>query len=541
MPACHWRDRVKPSFDAWTARPCKCPQAVAYYSLADVIGFGGAAGGGKSHWELGTALTQQRRSTLFRREASQVEDLFKEACKILDQAGEPYETRGKTIHVAREDRELEFGGMQYLDDWRKKKGQARDAFLFDEASEFEEVQFRTLIAWNRSVITGQRCRIGLSFNPPSIKHGIWLIDYFGPWLDPKYHPANPEWLDSERRPKGEPHAEYGELRWFITVDDLDVEVDGPGPVRVTSRDGRVEDFLPMSRTFIKSLLDDNEYLAGTGYESRLMQLPSAARKQLRWGDFTVEETDDADQCIPTRWVLEAQDRWLRLQEAATTSDGRPDAPLSSVGADPARGGTNKTAFVARIGTWFDYPEAHPGAETLDGAEVITRLAKFMSRYRIVRNVVIGMDVIGVGGSPVDEGRRQKLHIVAMGGGEAAPDHATDRSGIYGFANLRAYWYWSLREALDPENGQDLAIPPDRELLADLCAVHYDDKALRGIQMELKKTVAKRLGRSPDKGDAFVYAFAVRPAVFEYQSASNRKGGGVGAFAPGRSRGRKSQW
>lgn len=505
-----------PSFEAWTAKPCRCPQAVAYYSLADILGIGGAAGGGKSHWELGTAFTQHRRTTLFRREKTQVEDLFKEARRILDVAGEPYEASGKTIYLPREDREIEFAGIQHADDWRKQKGRPRDAFLFDEATEFEELMIRSLVAWNRSAIPGQHCVIGLAFNPPSIKHGIWLIDYFAPWLDPK-HPKP---------------AEYGELRWFITVDDKDVEVPGPDPVEVETTGGRIENFIPLSRTFIKALLDDNEYYAGTDYEARLMSLPGAMRRQYRYGDFNVEEIDEPNQCIPTRWVLLAQERWQAMQEASTTSDGRPDAPLSAVGADPARGGTNKTAFVARIGTWFDYPETHPGAETLDGAEVIKRLAKFMARYRVVRNVMVGMDVIGVGSSPVDEGRRQQMSIIAMGGGEAAPEKATDRSGVYGFANLRAYWYWMLREALDPELGQNLAIPPDRDLLADLCAPRYDDRALRGLTLEKKTEVAKRLQRSPDKGDAFVYAFAVKPLLIGYETVVKRAPG-VRAFAPAR--------
>jgi hypothetical protein len=513
-PACHWRGRPTPTLAAWTARSCDCPQALAYYSQADVIGFGGAAGGGKSDWELGTALTQHRRTTVFRREEKQTSDLQQRACAILDEAGEPYKVSGNVVYVPREDRQIDFGGIQHADNWRKHRGNARDAFLFDEASEFEEVMIRTLFAWNRSAVAGQRSKIGMCFNPPTIKHGIWLIDYFGPWLDPKH--ARP--------------AKYGELRWFITVDDKDIELPGPEPVQIETKSGRIEKFIPLSRTFIKSLVDDNEYYAGTDYEAKLMSLPGASRLQLRYGDFNVEEIDEPNQCIPTRWVLLAQERWQAMQEAANTPDGRPDAPLSAVGADPARGGINKTAFVARIGTWFDYPETHPGSETPDGAEVIKRLAKFMSRYRVVRKVMVGMDVIGVGSSPVDEGRRQNMNIIAMGGSEAAPERATDRAGIYGFANLRAYWYWMLREALDPELGQNLAIPPDRDLLADLCAPKYDDKALRGITIEKKSEVAKRLGRSPDKGDAFVYAFAVQPQIVGYESVAKRAPG-VRAFAP----------
>jgi hypothetical protein len=42
------------------------------------------------------------------------------------------------------------------------------------------------------------------------------------------------------------------------------------------------------------------------------------------------------------------------------------------------------------------------------------------------------------------------------------------------------------------------------LLVDLCAPQWK-LAVRGIQIESKEDLIKRIGRSPDKGDAVVYA------------------------------------
>jgi hypothetical protein len=50
-------------------------------------------------------------------------------------------------------------------------------------------------------------------NPPTTPEGLWVVKYWGPWLD-QTHP-NP--------------AEPGALRWFTTVAGEDREVDGPGP------------------------------------------------------------------------------------------------------------------------------------------------------------------------------------------------------------------------------------------------------------------------------------------------------------------------
>jgi hypothetical protein len=48
------------------------------------------------------------------------------------------------------------------------------------------------------------------------------------------------------------------------------------------------------------------------------------------------------------------------------------------------------------------------------------------------------------------------------------------------------------------------LPPDPLLLADLTAPTFEITS-RGIKVETKEEVIKRLGRSPDRGDAVVMA------------------------------------
>ena len=79
----------------------------------------------------------------------------------------------------------------------------------------------------------------------------------------------------------------------------------------------------------------------------------------------------------------------------------------------------------------------------------------------------------------------------------------------GFKNKRAETYWRIREALDPTNPEPLALPPDPELLGDLCAVRYKVVPMgqeAGIQMNSKDEIKELLGRSPDKGDAVSMTF-----------------------------------
>ncbi len=87
---------------------------------------------------------------------------------------------------------------------------------------------------------------------------------------------------------------------------------------------------------------------------------------------------------------------------------------------------------------------------------------------------------------------------------AAGSEGHDKTGRLKFVNVRAAAYWGMREALDPDSGDGLMLPPDSELLADLCAPHWSMRT-SGIQIESKDEISKRIGRSPDAGDAVVLA------------------------------------
>ena len=79
-------------------------------------------------------------------------------------------------------------------------------------------------------------------------------------------------------------------------------------------------------------------------------------------------------------------------------------------------------------------------------------------------------------------------------------------------NVRAYAYWALRDMLDPERGQKLALPPDQELLSDLSAPRWA-MTMQGLKVEPKEDIVKRLGRSPACAVA-VFLAILRPPVYD---------------------------
>lgn len=453
--------------------PQEGPQSAAYYSEADIVFYGGSAGGGKSDLLIGAALTTQQHSIIFRREAVQLTGIEERMTKILG-TRKGYNSKSGVWRLPG-NRIMELGSVKEPDDWLKYQGRGHDLKGFDEICHFLESQFRTLIGWMRTDDPKVRQRVICAGNPPTNSEGEWVIRYWAPWLDPMYpNPAKP-----------------GELRWFITnADGKDEEVAGPEPVLV---DG--EQVFPKSRTFINSNVDDNLFLQITGYRATLQQLPEPLRSQMLRGDFQAGRTDPVWQLVPTEWVKASQARW-------TKRDAKGD--MTCLGFDPARGGIDKSTVARRHGQWFDELVAAPGIATKDGPTA----AGFI--VPLVRNgACICVDSIGIGSSALDFLVGLNLLVLPVVG--SAASGLTDKSGQLRFRNKRAEMYWRMREALDPTNPDPIALPPDQELLADLCAVRYKVVTMgkvAAIQVRDKDEIRETLGRSPDKGDAVAMTFVI---------------------------------
>ncbi len=449
-------------------KPLPGPQTRAYESKADITGFGGSAGGGKSALAIGLAVTKHRRSLIFRREQTQVRDLWQKLGNVCSTAGRSNEN----LLLWRDlpgDRQVTLAGCKNEGDWRKHMGHENDFIDFDEGTEFSEYQVRTLIAWNRSAFPGQRCRVVIGFNPPSRPEGEWVIDFFGPWLDAN-HP-NP--------------AEPGELRWYSVVDGKDAESPDGTPFE---HNGEI--ITPLSRTFFPARLEDNPILEATGYRATLQNVPEPLRSQLLYGDFTIGLQDDPWQVIPTAWVLAAQARWK-----PTPPSSVPDQH----GIDVAQGGPDNTVDVRRHRNWFSEPEVIPGREVPDAKYNADNVERMM-----VDGGVGYIDADGIGSSTYFLARATiGKRIRAYQG--SAPTAWRDKAKVLAFVNTRAAAWWKLREALDPSSGENLALPPGRELRIELCAPHWE-KQTNGVKIEPKKDIKERLGHSPDLADAVVMAF-----------------------------------
>lgn len=454
-------------------RPLPGPQSMAFYSEADVIGYGGAAGGGKTDLACGKAITQHQKVMILRREGTEMTAIIDRLVELLG-SRDGFKGQERIFRLPQRKLQIELGSTPNLDDWKKYQGRPHDLLVFDEAANFLEQQVRALLGWLRSVDPNQRCQALLTFNPPTSAEGQWIIPFFAPWLD-KTHP-NP--------------AKPGELRWFASVDGKDVEVESGTPF-----DHNGELIVPMSRTFIPSRVSDNPYLMGTGYLATLQSLPEPLRSQMLKGDFTAGMEDDPWQVIPTRWVELAMARWKPL-------DVKP--PMDSMGVDVARGGRDNTIIARRHGMWFDQALVYPGSATPDGPTVAgLTIAALRDR------APIHVDIIGVGASPYDFLMQARQNVIGVNVSESAT--TTDQSGRLTFANLRSQLWWKMREALDPQANNGIALPLDPRLKADLCAPNWKLQG-RAIKVESRDEIIARIGRSPDWASAYTLALIDSPTL-----------------------------
>ncbi len=495
------------------------PQTMAYECEADVIGFGGAGGGGKTFLSLGLALTRHKKSVIFRREATQLRQIIDDSHRIIGDKGDFNENKGLWRNLPGK-RTLEMAGVAEESDVQKWRGRAHDLKIFDEATEFSKSQVLIITAWLRSPDPKQKCTALLCFNPPMTVEGEWIIEYFAPWIDDDYPGVK---------------AEPGELRWFAMVGDKEREmpdtrefvvIEGEPVYDFDPELHKLEDVItPKSRTFIRSKLEDNPYY-GAQYRAQLQSLPKEVSDALLRGVFVKRGQNTPWQSIPSRDVSAATARW-----EAAGGHLPDDARLVSLGVDVARGGKDETVmFRLYAGTrfiggqmrevlHFAEPIRWPGALTFTGDIVADLVVPYYAP-----GATVSVDVIGVGSSAYDALKR-KLNVegdapVVFGVNNGQPNPKdpnkrdvkgkpmsyTDKSGKLTFITVRAHSIWKLREMLDPQSGVLIELPPMTELRSDLCTPTYRVTGGK-IYVELKEDVKKRLPdrRSPDVGDAAVLA------------------------------------
>lgn len=205
-----------------------------------------------------------------------------------------------------------------------------------------------------------------------------------------------------------------------------------------------------------------------------------------------------DSIIPLAWIEAANERWHAAREAALP-------PFTGVGVDVARYGDDDSVMALRYGRVIAELRRTSRRSTMETTGQVVGILDALGGYASV-------DVIGIGAGVVDRLRELGKNVVAFNA--SSRSKLRDVSGELGFLNRRAAGWWNLREMLDPERGYDLALPPDDMLTGDLTAPRWSLGSGGAIRIEDKDEIKKRLGRSPDAGEAVMQIFCPPEPVDE---------------------------
>lgn len=255
-------------------------QFLAMRAAADIIIFGGAAGGGKSwcllHLILPYINNSQFKSVIFRRtrpELTQPGGLWPASHEIYYNFGaKPKQSpflrwefpSGATIN---------FSHLQHeknIYDWQ---GSEITLIGFDELTHFTETQFFYLLSRNRCT-SGIRPRIWCTTNPDA---NSWVAKFIKPWLANNQNPSLAGFIDPQLD---------GKKFWFIRGEN-DQLIWGKSKQKLLKIDPKS---LPKSVIFINSKIQDNQELLkkDPNYLSNLKNLSLINRERLLHGNWKIE-------------------------------------------------------------------------------------------------------------------------------------------------------------------------------------------------------------------------------------------------------------
>ena len=451
----------------WEPRPGT--QDRVYNCTADVIGYGGEAGGGKTDTVYGISYYKHKRSIIFRAEYSQMDNqIIRRGNELFTEDLAKWVGQHRRSWFFHKGGQLTLGALKNQGDYGRYQGSSWDAMFFDEAPNIRQTEVMSVMGWNRSDNPEQRCQCYFFFNPPATAEGNWIIDFFAPWIDSS-HPDP---------------SEEGEIRWYVTAEGQSIEVPDGEPY------GHKGELLyPRSRTFFKSRLDENPAY-GKEYKSILNALPYPLNQQLLKGDFDVGSLDDAWQLFDNRLITSAFERWKPKQPS--------ESELSAIGVDVARGGRGRTVIAKRYGDWIAPLIEIPGTQTPTGGDV----AAIVMQHLGESNATVFIDAIGVGSSPFDSLSAAGVEVYGINFGEKS--EYTDRTGFYKMSNFRSEVFWQLKELMEFGVPSFIALPIDNGLRRELATIRFSVPMGR-ILLEDKAKIEQRIGTSTDMADAVALA------------------------------------
>ena len=255
-------------------KPQKGPQEDFLANIADIVIYGGAAGGGKTFGLLLEPLRHIDNKdfgvVIFRRVSTQINaegGLWDTALQMYIPLGISYKTQPYQITFP-SGAKITFSHLQYEKDVYSYQGSQIPLICFDELTHFTETQFWYMLSRNRS-LCGVKPYIRATCNPDADSWVKGLISW---------------WLDDEGFPIRE---RSGVVRYFFRKDG---EVIGGDTRQELMEKYDKQDFEIKSLTFVPSSIYDNQILLDTNpeYLGSLQALSAVEQGRLLHGNWNIK-------------------------------------------------------------------------------------------------------------------------------------------------------------------------------------------------------------------------------------------------------------
>lgn len=264
-------------------RPQKGPQERFLTSKADIVIYGGAAGGGKTYGMLLECLRHISTvkgfgAVVFRRESTQITNeggLWDEAMKVYPYCGGvPRMSSPMSFVFPPFGNRVSFNHLYLEADILGWQGAQIPLIMFDELTHFSRSQFFYMLSRNRSGC-GVKPYIRASTNPDA---DSWVKEFISWWIDADTGLPIPE--------------RDGVVRYFARVND--VLTWGDDPDKMAEELGISRDDCK-SVTFIAAKVSDNKILMSKdpGYLANLKALSRVERERLLNGNWNAKSASGA--------------------------------------------------------------------------------------------------------------------------------------------------------------------------------------------------------------------------------------------------------
>lgn len=296
------------------------PQTMFMASAADIVIYGGAAGGGKTYALLLEALRHKDikgfGGVIFRHNYNQITaegGLWDASQKIFGQVPDAHPRKSPKLHWRFDGgAKLNFAHIERDEDLKSWQGTEIAYIGFDELTHFTKHQFLYMLSRNRTMC-GVRPYVRCTCNPDA---DSWVADFISWWIDQESGYAIPE--------------RSGQIRWMCVLNDIIHWGASPeelaGKYEISVSDCK-------SVTFIASRLEDNKALmeSDPGYIANLKAMTEVDMERLLKGNWKIK-------AAAGKFFLRTQVRlisdmpadiimWCRAWDLAATSedeDGNAD-------------------------------------------------------------------------------------------------------------------------------------------------------------------------------------------------------------------------